>query len=89
MDVAAVHRGAGNSGYLGLLVGLGWFCLVRWWAQREGGSDDSSYVVQCSSKVESLHLFHRSIARILGWVSAGGQFGGRRNWAGKCAARRR
>ena len=56
MDVA-VHRAVGNSGYLGLLVGLGWFCLGKWWAQREGGSDDSSYIVHCSSKVESLHLF--------------------------------
>ena len=76
MDVAAVHRVAGNSGYLGLLVGLGWFCLVRWWAQREGGSDDSSYIVHCSSKVESLHLFSSFAIAALS--------GGKYEFAGHC-----
>ena len=41
---------------------------------RVGGSDDSSYVVQCSSKVESLHTYTYFIAvrsRVVYWVGTG------------------
>lgn len=50
---------------------LGWGLVV---VRREGGSDDSSYVVQCSSKVESLHTYTYFIAvrsRVVYWVGTG------------------
>ena len=66
VECRVLHGGAVHSG------GLGAGSSKK--EGRVGGSDDSSYVVQCSSKVESLHTYTYFIAarsRVVYWVGTG------------------
>lgn len=47
MDVAVVHRAAGNSGYLGLLVGLGWFGFAWLDGGHKGREGQMIHLTSC------------------------------------------